>query len=153
MKYLFLFIFMINLSIILSTDDFIIEDEVIEHENDKKVINSDEIELDVLFIAFYCIQDIKYNPPKPSSGIYYYETFQDDPFINNRWYESGIDKYKNQEWKYGYGIIKPAIPGDRSLIIGKGGQHYAASSLLKFPIDNTLDNLIIQYSNIYIIQI
>lgn len=55
MKYLFLFIFMINLSIILSTDDFIIEDEVIEHENDKKVINSDEIELDVLFIAFYCI--------------------------------------------------------------------------------------------------
>lgn len=48
-------------------------------------------------------------------------------------------------WKYGYGLLKPSIEGDKCLIIGRGGSHYAAGSLIKFPIDNTNEDLIIQY--------
>lgn len=51
----------------------------------------------------------------------------------------------DQDWRWGYGKVEPAIPGDKGIFYGSANKHYAAGSFFPQPINNTDKTLVIQY--------
>lgn len=86
-----------------------------------------------------------YSPLVPAYDVFYVETFQDEPFNSGRWVKSHVQRYLDQDWRWGYGKVRPAIPGDKGVFYGSANKHYAAGTFFQQPINNTDKTLVIQY--------
>ncbi len=114
----------------------------------------------LLIVAVVCAfaQDTLYVTPKPSGPVVFLETFNDDKWTST-WSPSEDPKYTGVltlnvrgdlinlwvgDWK-----VEEAeyvrVSGDRGLVVGSVAKHHAIGALFPTPLDNTDNDLVIQY--------
>jgi calnexin len=131
MKLLFLVLLFVLVSIVFTTDN-------------KHNTELDDAQFSTDSIASQTLDDDHYQAPSVSNAILF-DNFNTDPFTSRRWVPSLDTKY-NGAWKWSTapGSLK-GIAGDKGLLAAEDARHYAISTIIDPPIENTDQDLIVQY--------